>query len=87
MAQHRQPNVALWTHVIRRRDDGMRTNAARRWFRGRVASAAITSDSRGETLMVNELYLSVVYRPIAGTAAESHRARLLTSVAACAVTA
>jgi type IV secretion system protein VirB4 len=59
------PNLALWTHVIRRRErampgafpgDGFADRLARR-YQQRLA---------GETLMVNELYLSIVYRPVAG---------------------
>jgi type IV secretion system protein VirB4 len=60
------PNLALWTHVVRRREravpgvpagDGFADRLARR-YRDRLA---------GETLMVNELYLSIVYRPVAGS--------------------
>lgn len=56
------PNVALWTHVIRRREwsypksqfaPGFAADLNTR-YRQRLA---------GETLMVNELYLSLVYRP------------------------
>ncbi len=59
------PNLALWTHVVRRRErtvpgvfsgDGFADRLARRYLE-RLA---------GETLMVNELYLSIVYRPVAG---------------------
>lgn len=65
------PNVALWTHVIRRREwsypeaqfpPGFAADLNAR-YRQRLA---------GETLMVNELYLSLVYRPqptVAGSAA------------------
>jgi len=62
------PNVALWTHVIRRRE-------ATPW-RGACASgfaAALLDKYRErlahEALMVNELYLCTVYRPAAGVAA------------------
>ena len=60
------PNLALWTHVVRRRErtvpgmssgDGFADRLARR-YQQRLA---------GETLMVNELYLSIVYRPVAGS--------------------
>lgn len=69
------PNVALWMHVIRRRESEIpiATNASgfaamlARKYRERLA---------GETLMVNELYLSVVYRPVAG-AASGAAAKLL----------
>ncbi|MDM0022688.1 VirB4 family type IV secretion/conjugal transfer ATPase [Variovorax saccharolyticus] len=56
------PNLALWTHVIRRRESA--------WPQGRtVAGFAREIDERyrrqmaDEHLMVNELYLSVVFRP------------------------
>jgi type IV secretion system protein VirB4 len=61
------PNVALWTHVLRRREransnvpieDGFAARLDRK-YRERLA---------GETLMVNELYLSIVFRPVAGAA-------------------
>jgi len=61
------PRVALWTHVVRRReqiaedggaDDGFAMSLARK-YRKRLS---------GETLMVNELYVSLVYRPAAAAA-------------------
>jgi type IV secretion system protein VirB4 len=61
------PSVALWTHVVRRRDltpapagsgEGFAARLHDR-YRGRLAEQA---------LMVNELYLSIVYRPAAGLA-------------------
>jgi len=59
------PNVALWAHVLRRRErtapgamtGGRFAATLARKYRERLA---------GETLMVNELYLSVVYRPVTG---------------------
>ena len=69
------PNVALWTHVIRRREQT--------YPGGKFASpfaAALNERYRqriaGERLMVNELYLSLVYRPTSG-AATGIAARLL----------
>jgi type IV secretion system protein VirB4 len=62
------PNVALWSHVIRRR-------AAAPWQGSAVDgfAAALLDKYRErlarEVLMVNELYLSLVYRPAAGVAA------------------
>jgi len=62
------PHVALWTHIIRRRE-------ATPWEGGRRSgfAAALLDKYRErlarETLMVNELYVSVVYRPVAGSAA------------------
>ncbi|HUK03265.1 MAG TPA: VirB4 family type IV secretion/conjugal transfer ATPase [Steroidobacteraceae bacterium] len=62
------PQVALWSHVVRRRerpailDDSQRGFASTltRKYRQRLAA---------ETLMTNELFLSVVYRPVAGAPA------------------
>jgi type IV secretion system protein VirB4 len=60
-------NTALWVHVIRRRavtepplpeDEGFAAALATKYGK-RLSS---------ETLMVNDLYLSVLYRPVAGTA-------------------
>lgn len=56
------PHLAVWSHVVRRRDDrlpaaqplqGFAADLDRR-YRARLA---------GETVMVNELYVSLVYRP------------------------
>src|SRR6185437_14076140 len=56
------PTVALWVHVVRRRDhaslrdtpvNGFAADLARRYYE-RLAT---------QTLMTNEIYLSVVYRP------------------------
>lgn len=76
------PNVALWMHVIRRRervrsgnDDDARTEGFAERLAGRYQARLST-----ETLMVNELYLSVAYRPIAG-AAPNLVARLLSAKA------
>ncbi|HXS28562.1 MAG TPA: VirB4 family type IV secretion/conjugal transfer ATPase [Steroidobacteraceae bacterium] len=61
------PQVAVWTHLVRRREqigsgleneEGFAASLARR-YRRRLS---------GETLMVNELYLSLVYRPAAPAA-------------------
>jgi type IV secretion system protein VirB4 len=61
------PNIALWSHIIRRRcltqpSAGAGTGFAEglaRHYQERVA---------GKTLMVNELYLSVLFRPVTGAA-------------------
>jgi type IV secretion system protein VirB4 len=56
------PNIALWTHVLRRRDHSYPDGQ----FRPGFADELNTRYRRllaGETLMVNELYLSLVYRP------------------------
>jgi type IV secretion system protein VirB4 len=61
------PQLALWTHVIRRREP-----SAARGGGGAGFADALHHRYRerlsGETLMVNELYLSIVYRPAAGLA-------------------
>jgi type IV secretion system protein VirB4 len=61
------PNVALWTHVVRRRE---RPELPREQPRGFAASLGAKYARRlaGEALMVNELFLAVVYRPAAGLA-------------------
>jgi type IV secretion system protein VirB4 len=74
------PNVALWVHVIRRREQ-VRAQGVNdsNGFSGRL-SLRYQERLSTETLMVNELYLSVVYRPIAG-AAPTMIARLMRSPA------
>jgi type IV secretion system protein VirB4 len=68
------PHVALWTHVIRRREriadvppEAGFAGALHTRYRQRLA---------GERLMVNELYLTVMFRPVVG-AAPGLLARLL----------
>ena len=76
------PNVALWMHVIRRRErvrSGNADDAQAGDFAERL-SARYQARLSTETLMVNELYLSVAYRPIAG-AAPNLVARLLNAKA------
>jgi type IV secretion system protein VirB4 len=62
------PNVALWTHLIRRP-----VRAVVRGGTGSEFADILTAKYRqrlaGETLMLNELYLAVCYRPAAGLAA------------------
>ncbi len=59
--------VALWTHVIRRRERSVPGGG-----RGGAFAEGLATKYRqrlGEqTLMVNDLYLSVVYRPVSGVA-------------------
>ena len=76
------PNVALWMHVIRRRERVGSTrpdDSAAADFAERL-STRYQARLSTETLMVNELYLSVAYRPIAG-AAPNLVARLLSAKA------
>jgi len=61
------PDLALWVHVIRRRASASWSSGSVRGF----ADALHQQYSRRlslETLMVNELYLSTVYRPLSGVA-------------------
>jgi type IV secretion system protein VirB4 len=61
------PNVSLWTHLVRRRDAAHLTPAKGESFADRLA-ARYQRRLAGETLMVNEIYLSVLFRPITGAA-------------------
>jgi type IV secretion system protein VirB4 len=77
------PSVALWTHVIRRRELARAPSAETRSqgdFAERLISRYGTRLS-SETLMINELYLSIVYRPVVG-AAPNLLSRLLRTQAA-----
>lgn len=72
------PNVALWVHVVRRRERVLAADVQESGgFAERLAKRYQARLST-ETLMVNELYLSVIYRPIAG-AAPNLIARLMRS--------
>ncbi len=68
------PNVALWTQVIRRRagvSKNSRVGAAERSADRAFAAALHTryrSRLANETLMINEVYLALVYRPNSGAA-------------------
>ena len=76
------PNVALWMHVIRRRErvGSTRPDASAAADFAERLSTRYQARLSTETLMVNELYLSVAYRPIAG-AAPNLVARLLSAKA------
>ena len=69
------PNIALWIHTIRRRESLPAEAATERGFAGGLAQK-YRARLGHEVLMVNELYLTVVYRPIVG-AAPSIFAKLL----------
>jgi type IV secretion system protein VirB4 len=68
------PGVALWAHVIRRRASikgpEAEGGAAQRGTAGFAAELQrrYRRRLREETLMLNELYLAVLYRPVAGKA-------------------
>jgi type IV secretion system protein VirB4 len=66
------PNVALWTQVIRRRagiplnsDETVAQRQPDRAFAGAL-NTKYRSRLANETLMINEVYLAVVYRPTSG---------------------
>ena len=61
------PQVALWTHVLRRRERAGGDEGLGEGFAAHLETKYRRRLS-GETLMVNELYLALVYRPAAGMA-------------------
>jgi type IV secretion system protein VirB4 len=61
------PTVALWAHIIRRRDRTRYRDTAAPGFAADLARQYYDRLSM-QTLMVNELYLSIVYRPSLGVA-------------------
>ncbi len=71
------PNVALWSHVVRRRAsvDPPAADPPPAGFAAQL-HAKYRRRLAQETLMSNELYLALVYRPVAGSA-EGLLARLL----------
>jgi type IV secretion system protein VirB4 len=87
-------NTALWVHIIRRRESPKAAPAENSGFAATLA-AKYRERLSSETLMVNELYLSVVYRPIAGAApnllsrlinkstAQGYRRELVDALDAC----
>jgi type IV secretion system protein VirB4 len=72
------PNVALWTHVVRRRERAINIPEGVRGFADSLG-AKYARRLAGETLMVNELFVAIVYRPAAGMAT-GPVSRLLSSV-------
>jgi type IV secretion system protein VirB4 len=65
------PNVALWTHVIRRRagiTDGAGARGSSECFFADGLHEKYRHRLANETLMMNEVYLAVVHRPTAGVA-------------------
>jgi type IV secretion system protein VirB4 len=60
--------VALWAHVIRRREVAPRGASGGTGFAD-VLNDKYTGRLVGQTLMINEWYLAVVYRPTSGVAA------------------
>ncbi|HMN43827.1 MAG TPA: VirB4 family type IV secretion/conjugal transfer ATPase [Povalibacter sp.] len=62
------PQVAMWVHVVRRRERLEGAGTGGDTFAERLAHR-YRQRLAGETLMVNELYLSIVYRPAVGVTA------------------
>ncbi len=63
------PHIALWTHVIRR-SERVPVRALRAgWGFAEILDERYRLRLAGEAMMVNELYLTVCYRPTAGLAA------------------
>jgi type IV secretion system protein VirB4 len=62
------PNVALWTHLIRRTERNALKPTSGSGFAETLAGK-YRARLAGETLMVNELYIALCYRPAAGAAA------------------
>ena len=69
------PQVALWSHIIRRRERAAGPRGEAGGFAGRLEDK-YRARLADELLMVNELYLALVYRPVAGMAT-SWASRLL----------
>jgi type IV secretion system protein VirB4 len=61
------PQVALWTHLIRRRESVYPEGEFTPGF-ARQLNLRYRQRLQHETLMVNDLYLSVVYRPLSSAA-------------------
>ena len=72
------PNVALWTHVVRRRERAISIPDKARGFADALGER-YARRLAGETLMVNELFVAIVYRPAAGIATGTV-SRLLSNV-------
>jgi type IV secretion system protein VirB4 len=72
------PNVALWTHVVRRRERAVVPLEGPEGFADSLG-AKYARRLAGETLMINELFVAIVYRPAAGVATGTV-ARLLSNV-------
>jgi type IV secretion system protein VirB4 len=62
------PHLSLWTHLIRRPMGALRPATSGRGF-PELLMSRYRDRLSGEALMVNELYLTVCYRPTAGLAA------------------
>lgn len=63
------PNVAIWTHLVRRRSRGYPSGDLQVAFACRL-NERYQQRIDGEQLMVNELFFAVVYRPTANAATQ-----------------
>src|SRR5579871_3409070 len=72
------PNVSLWTHIIRRRERGIEVPEKVHGFADSLA-ARYAHRLAGEMLMINELFIAILYRPVAGLATGTV-SRLLSNV-------
>jgi type IV secretion system protein VirB4 len=63
------PNVAIWTHLVRRRAQAYPSGDFAAAFARRL-NDRYRQRIDGEQLMVNELYFSIVYRPTSNTATQ-----------------
>jgi type IV secretion system protein VirB4 len=61
------PNVTLWSHILRRRERALPAEPSSVDFAARLA-AKYRAKLANETLMVNDLYVSLIYRPVTGAA-------------------
>jgi type IV secretion system protein VirB4 len=61
------PNVAVWTHILRRRERATQSHPSSAGFAAAL-NRKYQDHLSGETLMVNEMFLSLVYRPMSGIA-------------------
>lgn len=61
------PHVALWTHIVRRREHPQIAQDSTGGFADAL-QAKYGLRLSGETLMLNELYLAILYRPASGLA-------------------
>jgi type IV secretion system protein VirB4 len=61
------PNVAVWTHVLRRRERASPLRSSAFGFAAEL-HRKYQEHLSGETLMINEVFLSLVYRPLTGVA-------------------
>ncbi len=72
------PHLAVWTHVVRRRDAGALATCSSGGFADALHRRYV-GRLQQQTLMTNEVFLSTVYRPTSG-AAMSLAARLLSGM-------